>query len=297
MSKVKNNLPNLITLISLFLGFSSILSCLQAVQDLLLHERLNSLDANPERFLSLAGFFIIFGGVLDMFDGGLARLLKVDNPIGKHLDSLADLVTFGIAPGVLFYTICLFAGESIPESGIVYYIPNFIPDFFIHNLFMVKILAFFFPITSVIRLARFNEMESKNYFIGIPSTSSGGFVALIFTFNFYHTPMKKILEDFELIQFSFFTELAEAFKVLFNNFLFLLLVYLFMSLLMISPIRFVKFKYYLYRLPKKIKKIILYVFPFFIILYFKYTLLVMAGFYLLDNIYQHFKNKRDFSKL
>ena len=282
------NIPNLLTLTSLFLGFSSILASLQSLQDLLLHSKQNSVDANPARYLTYAGLFIVFGCFLDSLDGIAARLLKVTSPIGKALDSFSDLVTFGIAPGVLFYTVTLFAGETIPDSGIAYDIANIIPDFLLTNLFLVKLFAFLFPITVVIRLARFNAREEKDYFEGMPSTYAGGMMALMFTFNFHLTPAAKIFERLDLLPPNFFQTIIYVSASTFGNFLFLIIVYFLLSMTMILPIRFYKIQYYIKRRPTGNQKIAILIFIFLIISYFKYTLLIMGLLYCLHSIFKHF---------
>ena len=218
----------------------------------------------------------------------MARILKVMSGIGQQLDSLSDLVTFGIAPGVLFYTVTLFAGQTIPNSGIAYDISLLIPNFFLTNLFLIKVFAFLFPITATIRLAKFNIKEPKNYFEGIPSTFAGGVMALIFIFNFYLTPAAAILEYFNLEPPNVFHAIIASSNNFFRDFLFLLFSYLLLSLLMVSKIRFYKIKYYLLKLPKRHRiKTVIFI-TILVILYFKYSLLIMALAYIFHCFYRHF---------
>ena len=62
----------------------------------------------------MAFLFIILGAVFDFFDGMTARLLRVSSPIGKELDSLADVVTFGVAPSAMVFT--LLSTQNYPTS-------------------------------------------------------------------------------------------------------------------------------------------------------------------------------------
>ena len=86
MNSIKRNIPNLITLANLACGLVAIVF---------------SLNNN----LYFAGTFIFFGAILDFFDGLSARLLKVSSDLGKQLDSMADMVTFGVAPGMIMFQI------------------------------------------------------------------------------------------------------------------------------------------------------------------------------------------------
>ncbi len=97
-----------------------------------------------------AVYLVLLAAVLDFFDGFLARLLKVSGELGKQLDSLADLVTFGIAPSVLLYHM------SYNISGVFRY--------------AFLLLAVF----SAYRLAKFNlDTRQSNTFIGVPTPITG----------------------------------------------------------------------------------------------------------------------------
>ena len=99
--------------------------------------------------------FIIIGAVFDFFDGLTARLLHVSSPIGKELDSLADVITFGFAP-----------------SAVVF---SFLSSFHIHNL-LVPFLAFVMAAFSALRLAKFNLDERQALgFIGLPTQANALF--------------------------------------------------------------------------------------------------------------------------
>lgn len=105
--------------------------------------------------------FIIIGAVFDFFDGMSARLLGVASPIGKELDSLADDVTFGVAPASMIFTL-LYTNEY-PEmlAPVSAYIPY---------------LAFIVAAFSAIRLAKFNLDERQTTsFIGLPTPANALF--------------------------------------------------------------------------------------------------------------------------
>jgi len=100
---------------------------------------------------------IIAGAVFDFFDGMTARLLHVSSPIGKELDSLADVVTFGVAPSAMLF--------------------SFLSSFHIHLTF-VPFLAFVMAAFSALRLAKFNLDERQAMgFIGLPTPANALFWA------------------------------------------------------------------------------------------------------------------------
>lgn len=109
----------------------------------------------------LAMLFIVLGAVFDFFDGMTARLLNVSSPIGKELDSLADNITFGLAPSAIVFS--LFKHVDIPYFivGVSEYIPY---------------TAFIISVFSALRLAKFNLDERQTTsFIGMPTPANALF--------------------------------------------------------------------------------------------------------------------------
>lgn len=105
----------------------------------------------------LAFLFVILGAVFDFFDGFAARLLHVSSPIGKELDSLADDITFGLAPATIVYSMIL--GYAVPLG-----------------LQWVAYLAFLIAAFSALRLAKFNLDERQSLgFIGLPTPANALF--------------------------------------------------------------------------------------------------------------------------
>ncbi|NEZ47085.1 CDP-diacylglycerol--serine O-phosphatidyltransferase [Clostridium niameyense] len=102
-----------------------------------------------------AALFILLAGLMDRYDGRVARFLKVDSDLGKELDSLADLVSFGVAPSIL-----IFHAYNFVNLGILGYI-----------------LVLVFPISGAYRLARYNTTDFDGVFYGIPITLAGMFMA------------------------------------------------------------------------------------------------------------------------
>lgn len=140
-------MPNSITMGNLLFGFLSIIF------------------ASQQQY-QFAGFAILFAALLDGCDGQVARMLKVSSPLGAELDSLADCVTFGIAPGYLAYAA---------------YLPHMY-DVQLNNgavISLSMLVSAVFPICAAYRLARFNVSHSTDSFSGLPSPIAGIAVALI----------------------------------------------------------------------------------------------------------------------
>ena len=138
-------LPNLFTSANLFAGCFSIFS---------------SMDGKYE----LAVISIIVAVFLDGLDGKVARAANAVSDFGKDYDSLCDLISFGVAPSILFYS---------------WATNNFID---VINVRFLWLLSFFYIATTALRLARFNNhlvLKSENYFIGLPSPASATLVTVM----------------------------------------------------------------------------------------------------------------------
>ena len=132
---IRKHIPNTITCLSLLSG------CVASV--MALHGNLLS-----------ALIWIIIAAVFDFCDGFAARLLKAYSPMGKELDSLSDMVSFGFAPGMVVYWLLGEASTALPFGSLNTYIPY---------------LAFVIPTFSGLRLAKFNIDERQTTsFIGLP---------------------------------------------------------------------------------------------------------------------------------
>ena len=110
-----------------------------------------------------AFFFIVMGAVFDFFDGMSARLLGVSSPIGKELDSLADVITFGLAPSAMIYSVLWSMCRMSVWGNLAQIVP-----------FSAFIMAAF----SALRLAKFNLDERQTTsFIGLPTPANALFWA------------------------------------------------------------------------------------------------------------------------
>lgn len=142
---IKRHIPNAITCCNLLSGCLSILflTCGMPVK---------------------AALMIFVAGIFDFFDGFAARLLNAHSPIGADLDSLSDVVSFGVAPGFIMYWLMIKAiSKPIAPVG---------------PFELLTFIAFLLPVFSAIRLAKFNiDDTQKTSFRGIPAPGMAIFVA------------------------------------------------------------------------------------------------------------------------
>ncbi len=131
-------LPNLLTIAGLFAGFYAIVTAM-------------------EGYFSNAAIAIFVAMIMDFFDGRVARLTNTQSAFGAELDSLSDMVSFGVAPALVVYSWSL---ESLGKLG--------------------WLAAFIFAAAGALRLARFNtqaQIADKRYFQGLPIPAAAGILA------------------------------------------------------------------------------------------------------------------------
>lgn len=123
-------------------------------------------------FFISAGLCIMIAAIFDGLDGPLARLFKSQSQLGEQLDSLADLTTFGLAPGFLMYKLYLY---EIVIAKATLGTPWDIP--------VGMAIAAIFPLCAAFRLARFNVAHDPGSFVGLPSPVAGLLIAFIPIYN------------------------------------------------------------------------------------------------------------------
>jgi CDP-diacylglycerol--serine O-phosphatidyltransferase len=153
-------LPNLMTAGNLFCGFTA---TLKIVEGALLQS--TNADLAADRFHE-AIWFVLGAFVFDFLDGRIARLGGHESPFGREFDSLADIVSFGVAPALMVYRVVL---QEFPRA--------------------CWIIAFVYLACGALRLARFNSMSAKpdgsnnqNSFTGFPIPAAAGLIASITLF-------------------------------------------------------------------------------------------------------------------
>jgi len=160
---MRKQIPNLFTLANLFFGCLAIVSIMQSGLSISYDANGENLVEIPER-IYMASLFIAIAAVIDFFDGYIARLLKVPSELGKQLDSLADVVSFGVAPGMIIYQF-LRLSFAQQEGGLE-----------ISTLLLLP--AFIVPCAGAYRLARFNIDTAQSYgFKGVPIPAIGIWIA------------------------------------------------------------------------------------------------------------------------
>lgn len=140
---IRRSLPNLLTFINLSLG---VVALLLAIKNDMIQ----------------ASLLVMVAALTDRFDGKAARMLDSTSELGKELDSLSDLVSFGVAPIIIAWKI------SFMNLGLIGYLP-----------------AVLFPVAGAYRLARYNVTTFNNVFSGVPITVAGAFLSIVNLYNCY----------------------------------------------------------------------------------------------------------------
>lgn len=222
------NIANLLTSMNLICGMMSIIFCFSGQLD-------------------FAVYAIFSGAIFDFADGFVARKFNLSSDLGKQLDSLSDLVTFGVAPGFLMFFMIILGVDSsalieASSKGQTYYDYYVVQEFFtwvnavfynVPNKFDASIkwlpfIAFLIPFCGLFRLAKFNiDMRQTNHFIGFPTPLT----AIIFSFFplYFSLHLENWSNEIELIHISF------------DCYTLSILVFLFSSL-MLSPISLMSLK-------------------------------------------------------
>ncbi len=254
-------LPNIATLFNLFLGVAGIV-----------------FTFNTQ--LEMAAFCIVVAAVLDFLDGFLARLLGVSSAIGKQLDSLADLISFGLLPSmILFQFIRIHQNQYFEDWQIG-------TPFFYESLW-----AFLIVICAALRLAKFNVSDNQeHHFVGVPTPAIALFVGSItlllfdeLRLNLYVAPQwqaivylqeKRRISEFDL-------QLVDLFFAK-NRYIILSVC---LSVLMVLPFKFMAFKPKSKSLKAHFPQIIFLFLSLLILGYFGWTHHVFAAFPIMFLLY------------
>ncbi|MBI2275024.1 MAG: CDP-alcohol phosphatidyltransferase family protein [Bacteroidetes bacterium] len=152
-------IPNLFTLLNLLAGCLAIVCIMQAGVTISVDANGENLVVIPEK-IWLASVFIGAAALVDFLDGFVARMLDVPSELGKQLDSLADTVSFGVAPGLIAYQFLRLCYAQQPDG------------LDISTAWLLP--AFILPCAGAYRLARFNiDTSQSNGFKGVPIPAVG----------------------------------------------------------------------------------------------------------------------------
>ncbi len=218
-------LPNLFTAGNLFFGFVAIIRCIQA--------RYGDI-ADPNEFYTEAVWCILFAAFCDALDGRVARLGGRESLFGKEFDSIADTVSFGVAPALMVFFLIL--GPSLGKYSELFQQIGWL-------------VGFVYLLCVAVRLARFNVITnplvpgiSKNAstkdFMGLPSPAAAGFVASLVLAMLHMDFEKETLQQFSIL---------------------LLPLLLLVALLMVSNIPYPSFKHVDWQTQTKARPFILFI--------------------------------------
>ena len=157
---IKSFIPNFLTLLNLICGCFSIAFAFQFQFDAVL-------------------ILVLMGVLLDFLDGIAARLLNSESNFGKQLDSLSDIVTSGVVPGIVVYQLFKLSGNRVLDFDLNSYMnPIFNLDL-VFSISPVAFIAFLITLGSAVRLAKFNTIDYADEFEGLPTPANAlFFVAL-----------------------------------------------------------------------------------------------------------------------
>jgi CDP-diacylglycerol--serine O-phosphatidyltransferase len=231
-----SQVPNFFTLLNLIFGCIAITFILQTGETIVLLENGGTTQVNLPEKIWWGALFIFAAALVDFLDGFLARLLKASSEMGKQLDSLSDVVSFGVAPGMVLYQL-LRISYAREENGLDVSLLSLIP-------------AFIFPAAAAWRLAKFNLSENQSYhFRGVPSPAAGLLVASL--------PL--------IIWYQYFN--IQSF---FINRWFLYVLILLVSYLMVCDLSFMAIKFRNFSLKENMMKYLLLVLSLVLILWLKW---------------------------
>lgn len=168
---IRKSIPNIITSLNLLSGSIAVILIF-------------------EGFLHLAAIMVLIASVFDFLDGLAARLLNAYSAIGKELDSLADMVSFGLAPALMVYSMMKQALSAGASDG--------------YSFLLLPLLALIIAVFSALRLAIFNvDDRQSTEFIGLPTPANAIFFISLPLVIYYGAPNHFLNQFFSSITSSF----------------------------------------------------------------------------------------------
>ena len=243
---LKKNIPNLLTLGNLFCGT---VATIFAVQD----------------NFTLAGLFVAIGIFFDFFDGFVARILNVSGELGKQLDSLADMVTSGVVPGIIMFN--LLANKQTVSF-------NFNNELVLHSY--VPFFGLMVTLGACYRLAKFNiDKKQLDSFIGLPTPAMSLFVISL--------PFIKEYTNFEFVQ-----------NLIDNNY-FLCMITLLLTYLMNAELPLFSLKFKEYSIKNNLIKYLFIIVSILMIIFLKYiSIPLIIVVYVVLSLISNYRKKLEF---
>ena len=153
---IKSLIPNFITLLNLLCGCFSIAFAFQFQFDAVL-------------------ILVLFGVFLDYLDGLSARILDAESNFGKQLDSLSDIITSGVVPGLVVYQMFRLSGNRVIDFDLNAYLSPIFDLDLVFSISPIAFIAFIITIGSAVRLAKFNTIDYTDEFEGLPTPANALF--------------------------------------------------------------------------------------------------------------------------
>ena len=151
---LKKYIPNLLTLLNLLSGTIAVYFAVK------------------EELVIAAGF-VFLGIIFDFFDGFAARILKVQGELGKQLDSLADVVTSGVVPGIVLFQLISKSVENKCWENAVNSVLKTDNELYFTSTFFISLIGLLFTMGAAYRLAKFNiDVRQTSSFIGLPTPAA-----------------------------------------------------------------------------------------------------------------------------
>jgi CDP-diacylglycerol--serine O-phosphatidyltransferase len=229
-------IPNLFTLLNLVFGCIAIAFILQTGEAIVVLDNTGAVTINLPEKIWLGALFIFAAAAVDFLDGFLARLMNVPSEMGKQLDSLSDVVSFGVAPGMILFQL-LRLSYAQEDNGL-------------DISFLALVPAFIFPVAAAWRLAKFNiSTDQSDSFRGVPSPAAGLVIASLPLILQYNAPFRELVLN----------------KWFLNG------VILAISWLMISNVRLMALKFKDYSFRNNTMKYVLLIISIGLIVFFKWA--------------------------
>ncbi|WP_298764336.1 CDP-alcohol phosphatidyltransferase family protein [uncultured Polaribacter sp.] len=247
---MKKHIPNLITLGNLFCGTIATIFAVHGA-------------------FGLAAFFVVLGIFLDFFDGFAARLLNVSGELGKQLDSLADMVTSGVVPGIVMMNLLT------DKNGLNYFGEETTATYF--KDLDIELFPFFgllLTLGACYRLAKFNiDTRQTDSFIGLPTPAMSLFVIAL--------PLIKMNTEIELV-----------YTVL-NNRYFLIAITLLLTFLMNAELPLFSLKFKEYSIKNNLIKYLFLVVSLAMIIFLQYlSIPLIVTLYIVLSVISNFNKKK-----
>jgi len=236
--QLKNYIPNVITCLNILAGSVAVFFAFEGL-------------------FHIAAIFVGIAAILDFLDGTVARLLNVYSDIGKELDSLADLISFGFAPSVVLLRLLQ---EAQGSTAVI-----------VHQIDILPFAAFFIVLFSALRLAKFNiDKKQSDSFIGLPTPANAIFIVSL-PFAVYYGNETYFLHP--------------LFFGLLNNKLALLVLIVLLSYLLVSPLPLFSLKLKSFGIKENLIRYIFVAISILMIILFQwYSISVIIIFYVILSV-------------